>query len=304
MKAAVYSQYGPPEVLQIRDIPKPVPKKNEVLIEVHAATVAAGDWRIRKADPPVIRLINGIFRPRKKVLGMEIAGRVVALGGPKASRFSIGQRVFGSAGMRFGAYGEYCCLPESKGLLALPDDVSYEHGAALPIGANTALYYLREKAGIQPGQSILIYGASGSVGTYAVQLATHFGATVTAVTSTDNLKWVKDFGAHEVVDYKADHWSRSLSKFDIVFDAVGKLDKQIRRSFLDNQGKYISVDRGLARIRMENLEWLIALVKNGIITPVIEKTYPLDKIAEAHAHAEAGHKKGNIVIQVYQGHNE
>jgi NADPH:quinone reductase-like Zn-dependent oxidoreductase len=240
MKAAVYSRYGPPEVVQIKDVEKPVPRDNEVLVRIHATTVCAADWRFRKADPFFIRFMNGLWRPKRiNIMGMELAGEVESVG-KSVTRFGAGDPVFGSTGFKFGAHAEYACLPED-GLLAIkPVNMTHEEAAAVLFGGVTALDFLR-RAKIQAGQKVLIYGASGSVGVFAVQLAKNFGAQVTAVCSTANLDLVKSLGADEVVDYTKDDFSRAGRVYDMVFDSVGKSGFSRSLKSLKRGGFYVQV---------------------------------------------------------------
>lgn len=303
MKAVVYTQYGPPEVLQLRDVEKPTPKNNEVLIKVRATTAHIGDTRVRSFTVPpsywlFSRLYLGVFRPRRPILGMELAGDVEAVG-KDVTRYQPGDAVFASA--MFGAYAEYRCLPEN-GMLALkPDNLSYEEAAAAPTGAMTALRCLR-KAKIQPNQQVLIYGASGSVGTYAVQLAKHhFRAEVTGVCSTSNLEMVKSLGADQVIDYTREDFTARDETYDVIFDAVGKLPPAKGKKALRRTGVYLNVmvDSGLGE-KYEELLAVKSLLEAGTIRPVIDRCYTLEQIVEAHRYVEQGHKKGHVIITVAQ----
>ena len=316
MRAAVYNRYGPPDVLQIRDVEKPVPKDDEVLVRVHASTVCAADWRLRKADPFFVRMLNGLARPKRMtVLGMEFAGTVEAVG-KTVTRFSEGDQVFGSTGMKFGAHAEYLCLSQD-GLLAIkPDNMPLEQAAAVLFGAVSALHFLR-LADIKPGQKALIYGASGSVGVFAVQLAKHFGAHVTAVCSTANLDLARSLGADAVVDYTRQDFSQAGRVYDVIFDTVGKSGFGRSLRSLKRGGRYVwamaplssmlagmwvsmtgaaKVMGGMARVQPGDLAFFKELIEAGELRTVIDRRYPLEQIAEAHRHAEAGHKKGHVVI--------
>lgn len=313
MKAFIYTKYGPPEVLQMAELAKPSPKDDEILVKVYATTVTAGDWRMRKADPVFVRLINGLFRPRKiKVLGFELAG-VVESAGKNVEKFKVGDEVFASCGFKFGAYAEYKCLRiidnnEKKGIVALkPSNISFEEAAAVPIGGLTALNILR-KAGLGVGaanpditKTILIYGASGSVGTYAIQIAKHYGVKVTAVCSTSNLEMVKSIGADRALDYTREDFIEPGVKYDIIFDAVGKMMTGIPKSaFMEAlaiDGKWLTVDMG-HKDNEGDLITLKEMIEEGSVKPVIDRRYTFEEIPKAHKYVEQKHKKGNVVISV------
>jgi NADPH:quinone reductase-like Zn-dependent oxidoreductase len=298
MRAIIRTRSGPPEVLQLQEVEKPAPGPDEVLIHIHAATVTRGDVVIRKL-PGLILLVMRLFTGmrRKRIPGSELAGEVVVVG-DQVSRFIPGDAVFGTTGLTSaGSYAEYTVLPQDSGLALKPENLSYEEAAALPVGGITALYYLRP-AGIEPGQKVLIYGASGSVGTYAVQLARHYGAVVTGVCSTRNLELVRSLGAERVVDYTAEDFSKRDESYDLIFDAVGKVSRSDCQNVLAAGGRFLTVRKGLAKGTAADLAVLKALAESGELRPVIDRRYPLQQAAAAHRYVEKGHKVGNVVLTV------
>jgi len=314
MKAIVYTKFGPPEVLRLQEMEKPAPKDNEVLIRIYATTVVKEDPDMR-ASPG----FNGFLKPKHPILGQELAGEIESIG-RDVTRFKPGDQVFGFD--MFGAYAEYKCIPENGALALKPTNLSYKEAASIPNGALTALPFLRDKGNVQSGQRVLIYGASGSVGVAAVQLAKYYGANVTAVCSTANLEWVKTLGADQVIDYTQENFNQNGKTYDIIFDTVGKCRFSACKGSLTDEGIYLAtvptpaimlhalrtakssgkkvrfVAAGLrpTREKIKDLLFLTELIETGKIKPVIDRCYPLEQMAEAHQYVEAGHKKGNVVI--------
>lgn len=307
MKAVICTKYGPPDVLELREVPKPTPKDNEVLIKIYATTCHIGDVRVRSFDVPFwqkipFRLYLGLLKPKRPILGMELAGEIESVG-KNVKRFKKEDQVFACTGFVFGAYAQYKCLAEdskkiAKGMIAhKPSNLNYQEAAAgITTGGIMALMDLR-KSKIQKGQKVLVYGASGSVGTYAVQLAKHFGAEVCGVCSTDNLEMVKSLGADSVIDYTREDLSKHENQFDLVYDAVDKLPARKGKKLLADKGKYVKVGTD-SKITIEDFYFLKDLVEEGKLKIIIDRTYPLEEIVEAHRYVEKGHKKGHVVITV------
>jgi NADPH:quinone reductase-like Zn-dependent oxidoreductase len=319
MIAAVYLKYGSPGVLQLRQVNKPVPKDNEVLIKIHVTSVTSGDVRMRKADPFAIRFFNGLTKPRKTtVLGNEFAGEIETAG-KDVKTFKKGDKVFGQAGMALGTNAEYICLSEDLAIALKPADLTYEEAAVISFGGNSALHFLR-KADIRKGQKVLIYAASGSLGTSAIQLAKYFGAEVTGVCGPSNIKMVKSLGADKVIDYTREDFTKDGPIYDVIFDTIGESPFSGCIKSLKQKGIYLrAVHMSISPIihglwtsltsgkkvigggvveRKENLIFLRELIETGKLKPVIDRSYPLEQIADAHMYVEKGHKKGNVAITV------
>jgi len=306
MKAAVCTRYGPPDVLQIRDVAKPVPRDGEVLIRIRAAAVTFSDCFARsgfKGAPRImqilVRPVLGIRGPRRSILGLVLAGEIEQAG-KRVRRFGVGDRVFAFTMLHGGGFAQYTCLRENKTIALAPSNLSDEAAAAIPYGGLMALHHLRK--GIQSGQQVLIYGASGATGTSAVQLARHFGAEVTAVCSTTNLELVKSLGADTVIDYTTQDALDGGKRYDLVLDAVGRRKTSALKvacsQALAPGGKYVSVDDEMPRVSAAALTLLAELAEGGKLKPVIDRRYPLEQIAEAHRYVDDGHKKGNVVVTV------
>ena len=314
MKAIVCTKYGPPEVLQLREVPKPTPKKNEICIKIHATTVTSSDCILRGFDVPtwhpmglMMGIMMGFGKPRKSILGMEAAGEVDSVG-KDVKRFKTGDQVFAYAAMsptklRFGTYAQYMTIPEDWLVLPKPTNITYEEAAAIPYGAELTMFFLK-KGDIQNRKNVLIVGASGTIGTTAVQIAKYYGAKVTGVCSTANLELVRSLGADEVIDYTKEDYSKRSERYDLILDAVPmqvadrKSLKAQGSTALAPDGVYVSIDDGIAKVSREDLVLLKDLAESGKFKPVIDRSYPLEEIVEAHRYVESGHKKGNVVITV------
>ena len=316
MKAIAWTNYGSPEVLKLVELEKPTPKKDEVLIKIHASSVTAGDCRLRAFNVPTgfwlpTRLVFGVTKPRNKISGMDVSGEIESVGS-EVTLFKPGDLVYGTTGMKLGANAEYTCLPESAALVAKPSNSNHQQAAAVIFGGMTAIHFLKDKANLQRGQKVLINGASGAVGTAAIQLANYLGAEVTAVCSTANIDLVKSLGATTVIDYSKDDVTQQNETYDVILDTVGNLNFAQCKRQLTEQGKAILINTGLltnlsslfrrnlicgvAAETKENLNFLRARVEAGDIKAVIDRSYPLEQTAEAHRYVDTGRKKGNVVI--------
>jgi NADPH:quinone reductase-like Zn-dependent oxidoreductase len=318
MKAVIWTKYGPPEVLQLNEVEKPSPKDNEILIKVHATTVAAAECSMREGKPYFGRIILGLLKPRYKIPGLELAGEIESTG-KNVKRFKKGDMVCGFTGFKLGAYAGYACMPEKASFIIKPSNINFEEAASIIDGASTALFFLRDKAKIKSGQNVLIIGASGSIGSAAVQLSKYFGAEVTGVCSSANIELVRSLGADEVIDYTKEDFLKSNKTYDIIFDTVNKSSFTKCKKSLKQKGMYLPTNLGLLVLfqtlwtkivgkkrviygmsveKIEGLVFIKKLIEAGNIIPVIDKSYPLEQISEAHRYVEKGHKKGNVVITI------
>ena len=324
MKACVYEEYGPAEVVSLADVSVPTVADDEVLVRVHASSVTSADWRLRSSSFPVVfwlpgRLWLGLLRPKNKVLGMDFAGVVTAIG-KAVTRFRVGDRVFGaSSPSRLGAHAEYISMAEDAAIVHTPSSLDDQQAAATPFGANCALQFLRDFAKVQPGQRVLIVGASGAVGVWAVQLARHLGAHVTGVCSTANLEFVKSLGAHEVVDYTASRSIAAAGDYDLIFDTIGAITFASCRAALTEHGVYIPLNNGFREILQALFTWLrpgqklrlamstntqqdlqsnVSMIEAGVLRPVVDTTFPMSRIVDAHRRVEGRHKRGTVVVTI------
>jgi NADPH2:quinone reductase len=320
MKAIVNKQYGSADVLKSETIRKPIPKENEVLIRIKASTVTSADCMMRKGDTFMSRLLLGLFKPRKKyqIPGLEFSG-IIESTGKKVTRFKKGDEVYGFRGFGSGCYAEYKCMDEKGSIALKPENFSFAESASVVDGATTAYFFLKEKADIQKGQNVLINGASGSIGTFAVQLAKNFGAKVTGVCSTDNLKLVQSLGADKVIDYTKEDFTSSEETYDIIFDTVAKSTYVKCKKILNYGGRYVVTVWTFKRVvlsiltkickrrklifamsvsKNKTLVLLKSMIENGGLKTVIDRQYPISEIVEAHRYVENGHKKGNVVIHI------
>lgn len=324
MKAIAYTKYGPPDVLQLKEFTKPTPKDNEVLIRIHATTVTSADWRVRSLDMPfgfglISRLVLGVSGPRQPILGTELAGEVESVG-KDVRNFKAGDQVFAFSGSRMGCHAEYRCMPEDGAVALKPVNLTYDEAAAISFGGTTALDFFR-RAKLQNGEKVLVNGASGGVGTAAVQLAKHFGADVTGVCSTANVELVISLGANHVIDYTKKDFTKNGETYDIIVDTVGTAQFSRIKDSLKERGRLLMVLGGLADMlqipwvlmtsskkviagpaaeRAEDLRFLASLAEAGAFKPVIDRRYPFEQIAEAHRYVDTGRKKGNVVITLDQ----
>lgn len=317
MKAAVYTKYGPPEVLKVKEVEKPTPTQNEILIKIKSTAVNSGDWRLRKADPFAVRFLFGLLKPKIKILGTVFSGEIEGIG-ESVKEFKVGDSVFGHTDLSFGTYAEYKCLPENSSIALKPSNISHKEAAVIPFGGVTALHFIK-KAKIKPGQKVLVIGASGAVGSAAIQLANSFGAVVTGVCSTTNIPLVNSIGASQVIDYTKEDFTKNGETYDVIFDTVNTISiSRTLKSLTKNgimilsaagmpemiRGLWISLTSnkkimtGVISHTKKDIVLIKELIEAGKYKPVLDRTYSLEQIAEAHAYVEKGHKKGNVAIEI------
>lgn len=319
MKAAIYSEYGPPEVVTIEEIEKPTPKDHEILVKVYASTVNQTDCGFRSANYFVVRLFSGLFKPKNKTLGCEFAGVVEEIGA-KVTSFQPGDRVFGFNDASFGGHAEYMTIAEKKGVTTLPDKFTFEEGAPLTEGAHYALNVIKA-ADVRIGQQVMVYGSTGAIGSAALQILKHFGATVTAVCNTKNVNLMEELGANEIIDYQKTDFRQTNDQYDFILDAVGKTSFRECKPLLNKKGIYISTELGknaaniflslltpffggkrvkfpIPKMNKEIVEYLKKLAVKGKFTPIIDRTYPLEEIVDAYRYVETGQKTGNVVLRI------
>jgi 2-desacetyl-2-hydroxyethyl bacteriochlorophyllide A dehydrogenase len=317
MRAAICTKYGEPSVVQLTEVAKPLPKENQVLVKIHASSVTSGDARIRRADPFLIRLIFGFKRPRKSILGVVVAGEIEAIG-KNVTKFKVGDAIFGTTGMSFGAHAEYQCIKEDGTLALLPENITFNEAAAIPFGATAALHFLR-KSNVQVGDNVLIYGASGAIGSIAIQLAKEFGAHVTAVCSEKNRALVSSLGADRVIDYTKEDFTKGDTKYDIIFDTVGKSSFSASLKTLTKTGTILlasanisqmlraaltscfgrkKIITGVIKETAEDMLFFKKLIEANRLTSVIDRVYSFEDISIAHTHVDGGHKIGNVILQM------
>ena len=320
MKAIVYERYGPPEVLELMEVAKPTPKHNEVLIKTYATTVTSADWRVRSLEVPlgfrlIVRLVFGILKPKQPILGSELAGVIESIG-KDVAKFKVGDQVFAFSDASMGCHAEYKCMPQDGAVVLKPPSLSYDEAAALSFGGTTALDFLR-RGKLQSGEKVLVNGASGGVGTAAVQLAKYFGADVTGVCSTANMELVRSLGARHVIDYTKEDFTQNGETYDVIMDTVGTAPFSRSKDSLKARGRLLMVLAGLpdmlripwvsvtsskkviagpVAVRAEDLRFLAGLAEAGEFRPVIDRRYPFEQIAQAHSYVDTGRKKGNVII--------
>lgn len=325
MKAIVYERYGPPEVLQLKEVEKPTPKNNEVLIKTHAATVTSGDWRVRSLNVPagfglIVRLVFGVRRPKQPILGSELAGVIESVG-KDVRKFAVGDSVIAFSDTAMGCHAEYKCIQEDGALVQKPSNLSFEEAAALSFGGTTALDFFR-RGKLKRGERVLINGASGAVGTAAAQLARHFGADVTGVCSTANMDLVKALGATHVIDYTREDFTQNGETYDVIIDTAGTAPFSRSKASLKEKGRLLMILAGLpdmlqvpwvsmtsskkiiagpATVRVEDVRFLAGLAEAGKFKPVIDRCYPFEQIVEAHRYVDTRRKKGNVIITLNHG---